>query len=82
VTAYNNGLDCDRGAQLALGKSLVQLERNWERDVLSQDVALKVFTNMLPWIILLLAVLAAPLTLAVLRLRSRASDPATSQQSG
>ena len=82
VTAYNNGLDCDRGAQLALGKSLVQLERDWERDVLSQDVALKVFTNMLPWIILLLAVLAAPLTLAVLRLRSRASDPATSQQSG
>ena len=70
VGAYNNGLDCDRGAEQALGKSLVQLQRNWERDELSQDVGLKAFINMLPWIILLLAVLAAPLILALLRLRS------------
>jgi len=82
VTAYANGLDCDRGAEQALGKSLVQLERNWERDELSQDVALKAFLNMLPWIILLLAVLSAPLILALLRLRSHPPDPAVSQQSG
>ena len=80
--AYNNGLDCDRGAQQALGKSLLQLQRNWERDELSQDVGLKAFLNMLPWIILLLAVLAAPLILALLRLRSHPSDPAVSQSSG
>jgi hypothetical protein len=82
VTAYNNGLDCDRGVEKALGASLVQLERNWERDELSQDVALKAFLNMLPWIILLLAVLAAPLILALLRLRSHSSDTAVSHQSG
>jgi hypothetical protein len=82
VTAYNNGLDCDRGTQQALGKSLVQLQRNWERDELSQNVALKAFLNMLPWIILLLAVLAAPLILALLRLRSHPPDPAASEQSG
>jgi hypothetical protein len=82
VTAYANGLDCDRGAEQALGKSLVQLERNWERDELSQDVAPKAFLNMLPWIILLLAVLSAPLILALLRLRSHPPDPAVSQQSG
>jgi hypothetical protein len=82
ATAYANGLDCNRGAEQALGKSLVQLERNWERDELSQDVALKAFLNMLPWIILLLAVLAAPLILALLRLRSHPANPAASQQSG
>jgi hypothetical protein len=82
VKAYNNGLDCNRGAEQALGKNLVQLQRNWERDVLSQDVGLKAFLNMLPWIILLLAVLAAPLILALLRLRSHPPDPAVSRQSG
>jgi hypothetical protein len=82
VTAYANGLDCNRGAEQALGKSLVQLQRNWERDELSQNVALKAFLNMLPWIILLLAVLAAPLILALLRLRSHPPDSAVSQQSG
>ena len=82
VTAYNNGLDCDRGAEQALGKGLVQLERNWERDELSQNVAMKAFLNMLPWIVLLLAALAAPLILAVMRLRAQPPDPAVSQQSG
>ena len=82
VKAYNNGLDCNRGAEQALGKNLVQLQRNWERDELSQDVGLKAFLNMLPWIILLLAVLAAPLILALLRLRSHPPDPAISQPSG
>jgi hypothetical protein len=82
VKAYNNGLDCNRGAEQALGKGLVQLQRSWERDELSQDIGLKAFINMLPWIILLLAVLAAPLILALLRLRSHPSDPAISQPSG
>jgi hypothetical protein len=82
VRAYNNGLDCNRGAEQALGKSLLQLQRNWERDELSQDVGLKAFLNMLPWIILLLAVLAAPLILALLRLRSHSTDPAVSESSG
>jgi hypothetical protein len=80
--AYNNGLDCDRGAEQALGKGLVQLQRNWERDELSQDVGLKAFINLLPWIILLLAVLAAPLILALLRLRSHPSDPEIGPPSG
>jgi hypothetical protein len=82
ANAYNNGLDCNRGAEQALGKSLVQLQRNWERDELSQDIGLKAFVNLLPWIILLLAILAAPLILALLRLRSHPSDPAISQPSG
>ncbi len=78
MTSYASGLGCERGTEQALGISLAQLERNWERDELSQNVALKAFVNMLPWIILLLAVLAAPLVLAVLRLRSHTPDPAAS----
>jgi hypothetical protein len=82
TTAYENGLDCEQGAQQALGKGLVQLERDWQRDKLSQNVGLKAFLNMLPWIIMLLAVLVAPLILAILRLRTQPPDPVISHGSG
>jgi len=80
VIAYGNGLDCERGAEQALGRRLSQLERDWQRDQLSQNVALKAFLNLLPWIVLLLAVLAAPLILALWRLRSRSTNALMHQQ--
>lgn len=69
ITAYANGMDCESGAERALGKNLSQLERDWQREALSQNVALKAFQNLLPWGVLLLAVLAVPLILALLNLR-------------
>jgi len=69
ITAYANGMDCESGFKHALGKDLNQLERDWQREVLSQNVALKAFQNLLPWGVLLLAVLAVPLILALLNLR-------------
>jgi hypothetical protein len=82
TTAYGNGLDCERGAEQALGKSLTQLGHNWEREHLSQNGAYKAFLNMLPWIILLLAVLTAPLVLVLLHLRSLNSSATLEKQSG
>ena len=67
VNSYANGLDCEKGAEQALGKSLTQLDRSWQRDSLSQDIALNTFLNLLPWTILLLLVIAAPLALVLLK---------------
>jgi hypothetical protein len=83
VKSYANGLDCERGAEQALGKNLTQLERGWRNEVLAEDTTQAAFNNLLPWLILLAAVLAAPLTIAVRRLRFR-SDPSngTGQPTG
>lgn len=72
VNSYANGVDCDRGAKLALGSSLSQLERQWQRDALNKNMALSIFLNLLPWIVMLLAVLAVPLMLTAPRLRHAA----------
>jgi Peptidase MA superfamily len=71
VKAYANGLDCQRGAQHALGLNLTQLERGWRSDVLAIDIVQSAINNLLPWLILLLAVLAVPAIIAVRHLRSR-----------
>jgi hypothetical protein len=70
ISAYANGLDCEQGARKALGIGLQQLERNWRRDALAQNVALTSLQNLLPWLLILGAVLAAPISLIVVRLRS------------
>jgi hypothetical protein len=67
VNTYANGLDCEKGAEQALGESLTQLDRSWQRDALSQNFALKALLNLLPWIILLIMVIGAPLALVLLR---------------
>jgi hypothetical protein len=83
VKAYANGLDCERGAEQALGKNLTQLERGWRNEVLEEDTAQAAFNNLLPWLILLATVLAAPLAVAVRRLRFRSDrHPATEKQAG
>lgn len=82
VTHYANGLDCEHGAQVALGKSLTQLERQWRRDALAENIALSALNNLLPWLTLLVAVLVAPIGLLIYRLRQRAiGRPASSQAS-
>jgi hypothetical protein len=63
VETYANGLDCERGAKVALGMDLTQLERQWQRDALAQNVSLTVFIKLLPWLVLVVAVLAVPLAL-------------------
>lgn len=82
VKAYANGLDCERGAEQALDKSLTQLERAWRNDVLAEDTALAAINNLLPWLILLAAVLAAPLVIALRRVRFRPDRQSAKQRTG
>jgi len=71
LAAYANGLDCERGAQKALGRSLTQLERDWRRDALAEDTTAAVANNLLPWLILLGAAMAAPAILMARRWQVR-----------
>jgi len=76
VLSYANGYNCERGAEAALGKSLTQLERNWQRDVLDKNMALAALNNLLPWLILLLAILVTPMFLIIYRLRLNSQSQA------
>ena len=69
VQTYADGLDCERGVRVTLGKGLVQLDQQWQRDALAQNITLNALNNLLPWLVLLAAAVAAPLILAALRLR-------------
>jgi len=70
IMAYANGLDCDQGPQQVFGKSLKQLERGWQAEVLAQNIILKAFLNLLPWGIILFAVLGPFLIFVLLRTRT------------
>jgi hypothetical protein len=69
VTAYANGLTCERGVEVATGLSLTQLERQWREQTFSENTQLTAINNLMPWIVLLVVVLGAPLSLALLSLR-------------
>jgi hypothetical protein len=71
ITAYANGWDCESGAEQALGRSLYQLEKNWQRDLALQDSLASPAASFLPWVVVFLAVLVAPLLMVVYKIGSR-----------
>jgi hypothetical protein len=63
VSQYANGLDCERGVEVALGVTLSHLEEQWLRDSLGVSI-IPLFDKtdqLLPWFFLLVVVLAIPL---------------------
>jgi hypothetical protein len=79
VTAYANGMDCERGAEAALGSNLSQLERNWRQKTFSENLAGELFTNLTPWFILLLAMLIAPALILVQIIHKKATNKTSEQ---
>jgi hypothetical protein len=73
ITAYANGLDCERGIKVALGEGLTQLEHSWQRDELAENVTLTAINNLLPWYILLAAALVFPFMLIIRKARMKAA---------
>lgn len=61
ASAYADGVDCERGAQLALGVSLSSLENQWRFSTLGQNAFLPALQNMMPYLVLLCVVLLFPL---------------------
>jgi hypothetical protein len=68
---YADGMDCNAGAQAALGKDLTQLELQWRQESLSENTVLTALKNLLPWFILLLGALSAPLAITIGKLRKK-----------
>ena len=71
ISDYADGIDCENGAQSALGTSLQQLERRWWRESLSGSPALTAFIRILPWLTILLLVFIAPVGYIIASFRSK-----------
>jgi hypothetical protein len=61
ATSYADGVDCERGAELALGLSLSDLELRWRASTFGQRSWLPAMQNMTPYFVLLCFVLIVPL---------------------
>jgi len=61
---YADGIDCERGVELALGVSLVRLERDWRRATFGESILTSALGDLLPWLVLLVMALLMPLGLA------------------
>ncbi|MFC1879339.1 peptidase MA family metallohydrolase [Chloroflexota bacterium] len=71
VETYTTGVDCDHGVQIALDKSLTQLERQWRSEVFSENITLIALNNLLPWVLLTIVIIGAPLGLGMRKLRQK-----------
>lgn len=74
VDSYATGVECERGAQLAIGSPLSELERDWLTATFSTNNPQAGFEELLPWLLLLGIILLGPL---VLTLRSRRPPSST-----
>lgn len=70
ISAYSDGVNCERGVQTALGSSLSQLEKEWRQEVFQENIVYTAFSNLLPWLVLLIVILGVPLLLILKGLRS------------
>lgn len=59
--AYGDGLDCEQGAQRALGKPLSQLEIDWRASTLGENAGITAFSNLAPYLAILVVLLVVSL---------------------
>ena len=69
---YTEGVDCENGAQRALGVSLSQLDMDWRENSLGQNVWGVAFRNMLPYLVLLGLLIFIPLIVGLNATRQKA----------
>jgi hypothetical protein len=65
LDVYADGVECTRGPEIALGQSLSRLEERWQRTLVGEVDIGKELAPLIPWIVLLLSVLGAPVILAI-----------------
>lgn len=61
IGAYGSGLDCKKGMQQALGRSLDQVDAQWKASELGENTLLVAVSNLFPYIAILLVILAVSL---------------------
>ncbi len=74
IDSYANGVSCEHGIQATLGLSLSQLESQWRKEALEQNITYKVFQNLLPWLALVVLILGTPLIFVIYRLRTTPAE--------
>ncbi len=82
ITAYSDGLNCERGVQTAFGSSLSQLEVEWRQEVFQENIAYNAFNNLLPWLVLLIVIIGIPGVLILKGLRGHSEDQLTNPNPG
>jgi len=79
IQSYIGGLGCEEGFQQAFQSSLDQMEYQWRREALSQNVTAASLRSLLPYFALLAIVLGVPLmTLGLFKTRVKNSGPRSS----
>lgn len=63
VRAYANGVECQRGPELALDASFAQLEKQWLQQIQANRNTSIRWEELAPWLLVLLAALLAPFSL-------------------
>ena len=71
IESYADGKSCYFGPQDSLGMSLDQLETEWRQDVFGEDQNNTILLNLLPWVLLVGAILFFPIIFALILLRRR-----------
>ena len=88
IDAQSDRKDCAAGVQAALGIPLSQVEQQWRKVTFGEDTTQVAIKNLIPWAVLLVLVLAAPLGIALLLLvirparRNPPSVPAADSRDG
>ncbi|HSO26786.1 MAG TPA: peptidase MA family metallohydrolase [Anaerolineales bacterium] len=71
LNSYASGTDCAAGTEAALGQPLNRLEREWRQQVFGENPTWLIIANLMPWIVILIAVLSAPVALFFYAWRKR-----------
>ena len=71
MAAYASGLDCERGVENALGTDLAGLDSSWQRANFAGNALLNTIQEFLPWMILLLVILAGPIVIGIIIIRKK-----------
>jgi len=57
LSAYANGIDCNRGVEVSYEKNLQELERGWRRVTFNENPLRSSFIGMLPWLVIFMVML-------------------------
>lgn len=71
AVSYADGVDCERGTELAFDIPLANLEAQWQSSMLGRNTFASVIQNILPYLLLLCLVLVIPLFGIITTLRKK-----------
>lgn len=61
IHSYTDGMGCEQGTVKALGLSITDLEIQWRQEVLGEKISGAALINLLPYMVIMILILLAPL---------------------